>query len=140
MAQCETDESAVTHQPAGKFTTKKDRARVRSRIGGSHPAIASPNKQQGAFIRALFLGAPRSAQRKLNTLFNELLPYEKQLALVYAWFSKMLEVVESEGEKAAQEARVALETLSLNPVRHLLRLALNKKRSEEHTSELQSPC
>jgi integrase len=47
MAQCDTDQSPVTHQPSGNFTAKKRRPRVRNGIGGGHPAIARPNKQEG---------------------------------------------------------------------------------------------
>jgi hypothetical protein len=78
-------------------------------------------------MRALLLGAP---QDKLNALFTQLLPYEKQLALVYAWFPKMFEIVESADEETAKEARVALETLLLRNVSRLLGLALGKKESD----------
>jgi hypothetical protein len=94
------------------------------------PEIARPNKQQGAFIRALFRDAPHSALDKLNALFNELLPYEKQLAFVYAWFLEMWEVLESDDEKTANEARVELQSLFRKHVGQLLRQALSNKHSE----------
>lgn len=89
------------------------------------PEIARPDKRQGAFIRALLEGAPNSARDKLKALFNELLPYEKQLALVYAWFFDRWELLECDAEKAANEARVELQSLFGKHVRQLLRLALN---------------
>jgi hypothetical protein len=72
------------------------------------------------------LDAPRGARGELKALFEELLPYEKQLALVYDWFFKMLEWVESGDEKTAHEARGELQTLFLSLLGQLIRLAKKK--------------
>jgi len=93
----------------------------------SAPEIARPNERQGAFIRALLLNAPRSAQHELKALFNALLPYEKQLALIYAWFFEMWQTLECDVGKAAKEARAELQSLFGTHVGQLLRLALSKK-------------
>jgi hypothetical protein len=88
------------------------------------PDIARPDKRQGAFIRALFEGAPLD---KLKALFNELLPYEKQLAFVYAWFFERLEEVKGSDIEPANSARGELQTLLRNVLEQLEPLALDKK-------------
>ncbi|HEU5247017.1 MAG TPA: hypothetical protein VFU09_08005 [Candidatus Udaeobacter sp.] len=90
------------------------------------PEIACPDKRQGAFVRALFEDAPSGVRDKFKALFNELLPYEKQLCFIYAWFFKMWERMASDGE-AGREARAELQTLFGTHVGQLLRLALEKK-------------
>ena len=93
------------------------------------PSIARPNKQQGNFIRALLLHAPTTAKAELKVLFNELLPYEKQLALVYAWFFEMLRIVDNDDEAPAREACVALQIPFRKSVGRLLQLALGRRES-----------
>jgi hypothetical protein len=105
--------------------SKKEEKDVKQVVGA--PEIVRPNKRQGAFIRALLLAASGAEQDDLKALFNQLLPYEKQLALVYAWFFKMLEWVESGDEEAAHEARGQLQTLFLSLLGQLMRLAKKKK-------------
>jgi hypothetical protein len=55
--------------------------------------------------------------------------YEYQLSLITAWFFEMWERIGSDDEKAAHEARVELQTLFLNFLGQLLRLAYAKKGS-----------
>jgi hypothetical protein len=100
--------------------------RLNRPIGGA-PEIARPDKRQGAFIRALLEGASGSDWDKLKALFNELLPYEKQLAFVYAWFFDRWELLESDDEKEATETRVELQSLFGTHVGQLLRLALSEE-------------
>ena len=105
--------------------SKKRGKDVKQLVGA--PEVARPNKRQGAFLRTLLLDAPRGARGELKALFDQLLPYEKQLALVYAWFFKMLEWVESGDKKAGHEARAELQTLFLSLLGQLMRLAKRKK-------------
>jgi len=55
--------------------------------------------------------------------------YERQLAFIYAWFLETLERVESDDKKAAPAARSELQTLFLNLLGQLLRVALKSKGS-----------
>jgi len=98
--------------------------------GGGAPEIARPDKRQGAFVRFLLLGAPRSARRELNAFFDQLLPYEKQLTFVNAWFLEMHDKVRDGDAEAAGEARAELQTLFLNHVAQLLRFARERKKSK----------
>jgi hypothetical protein len=69
------------------------------------PEIACPNKRLAAFARDLFLEAPRDARDELNVLFNELLPYERQLALVDAWFFGMQKLASEDHPFHQQDER-----------------------------------
>jgi hypothetical protein len=106
--------------------SKKRGKDVKQLVGA--PEIARPNQRQCAFVRALLLDAPSAARGELKALFEELLPYEKQLALVYDWFFKMLEWIESGDEKVALEARGELQTLFLPLLGQSMRLAKRKKK------------
>jgi hypothetical protein len=64
------------------------------------------------------LDAPRTAQDKLNALFKRPFAVRKATRFV------------ERDQKAANEARIALETLLLNSVSHLLRLALDDKETD----------
>ena len=108
--------------------SKKERKRNRRVVGA--PEIARPNKRQGAFVRAVLLDAPRSARHELKQCFDQLLPYEKQLALVYAWFFDRLELLESDDKKEANVARGELQGLFLNLKDQLMRIAQKKKGSK----------
>jgi len=55
------------------------------------------------------------------------LPFEKQLALIYAWFFEMWERVKIDNGAVAEEARADLQTLLLNSVAQLLPLGLGRK-------------
>ncbi len=108
---------------------RSKRKRLNRNVDGA-PEIAGPDKRQGAFVRALLLDAPRTARDELKALFNELLPYEKQLAFVYAWFFEMWQVLECDDGEAAKEARVELQSLFGTHERQLLRLALSKQENK----------
>ena len=80
-----------------------------------------------------------SAERRQpnGNVDGELLPYEKQLALIYAWFFTMWRVLErNDGKaarndgKAAKEARGELQSLFFTHVQQVLRLALAEKENE----------
>jgi hypothetical protein len=108
---------------------RSKRKRPNGNVDGA-PEIARPDKRQGAFVRALLLDASRTARDELKALFNELLPYEKQLAFVYAWFFEMWQVLECDDGKAAKEAHVELQSLFGTYERQLLRLALSKQENK----------
>jgi hypothetical protein len=55
--------------------------------------------------------------------------YEHQIALIYAWFLETWERTASDDENAAHSARAELQTLWLNALGALLKLALEKKDS-----------
>ncbi|HWX16597.1 MAG TPA: hypothetical protein VNY07_08425 [Chthoniobacterales bacterium] len=78
---------------------KKTRKRETYRVPGGYPEIAHPNDQ------------PK---------------YERQLGLVYDWFSKMLERVEGDDQEATESVQNELQGLFGTLGRNLLRLALDK--------------
>jgi hypothetical protein len=55
--------------------------------------------------------------------------YERQMAFIYAWFLETWERTASDDENAAHSARAELQTLWLNALGALLKLALEKKDS-----------
>jgi hypothetical protein len=55
--------------------------------------------------------------------------YERQIAFIYAWFFETLERTASDDEKAAHGARAELQTLWLNALGSLLKLALERRDS-----------
>lgn len=97
--------------------------------GGGGPSAARVSQSQRPFRspenfmqkNRLVAGAPEIAHPSENE------KYEHQVAFIYAWFFETWERVEANDEKAAREARSELQTLWLNHLSQLLRLALDKK-------------
>lgn len=109
--------------------SRKKRKRDRRVVGGA-PEIAHPNKRQGVFVRALLLQGPHSARSELKAIFDQLLPYEKQRSLVYAWLLDIHDEVASGDVAVAGAARAELQTFILYHVERLLRLANQTKNRE----------
>jgi hypothetical protein len=130
-------------------------ASTKSGGGGGQPPIASAHTTNSQGAKKILnkkgevIGYfdPESDERELKAALKDddvpLVPgapdiahpsdeekYERQLCFVYAWFFEMLEMIESDDLEAAREARAELQTLLLNTLPQLRRLALKKKDEE----------
>jgi hypothetical protein len=75
------------------------------------------------FMKKLPPGAPEIAHPR------DAEKYEWQMAFITAWFTEMVERVESDDDEPAQGARDELQTLWLNALGTLLKLAMEKRDS-----------
>jgi hypothetical protein len=92
------------------------------RLEPALPLDAKKGQGRGEiFMKKLPPGAPKIAHP------SDAEKYEWQMAFITAWFTEMLERVESDDDEAAQGARDELQTLWLNALGVLLKLALEKR-------------